>query len=416
MRKDILVLICFLFLLSPINSFSQEKTVPDSNSIKILQLEEKLDRKVDSLVKEDKRLQEIITIGYENLKELNRYIIGAIPIFLALVTLFGAYGGMKYIQKKVEERVNKSVQEKVKEEFIKKIIQKEGEKKVKDLTGELEKKANIIISKADKKLMEISDLHTKYQSDLEELETIKDKKKEDFTIEEKEKIKDFTKTLSEFKDEKDYTADDWFWFARFELDNDNYDKAINYLSNTIELNSKFTNAYLFRGLAFMMNEKYDKSLNDYTTAIKLLPKNIAGYLGRGYTYEKLRDYRKAINDFKKVIELNPYYKGVFTSLIELLLISGEYKEGLEFIEKAYKLELKDKDIVIVKYCECIINEILGNETEDLDKELNGIIKKDFEFDWSFDEFENWLKDAKLSEDIKEYIREKTELLKKKKKK
>ena len=118
LKKDILLLTCFLFLLSTINSYSQEKTVPDS--IRIQQLEEKLYRKADSLANiiedNDKDIKELIHYGYENIREDSsrtlstiQIILTVLAIIIAIIGLVIGFGAPRYIRSKVEEKVKEKV-------------------------------------------------------------------------------------------------------------------------------------------------------------------------------------------------------------------------------------------------------------------------------------------------------------------
>lgn len=381
----IIFFICLLFVSLSLNSFSQEKTVPDSASIKIQQLEEKLNRKVDSLTHEDEHLREIIKFGYENVKEESHrtlttikivlavfaVFIAIMGIFIALIGIFIAIEARKYIRKKVEEKIDKHVLE-VKNEFI--------------LRASLE----------NKKTKKFDERPT--------------------TPETKKNLREYIKLVIS-KDEKDYTADDWFWLAYYEDENGNYGKAIEYYTKATEKNPDYSSAYFNRGLIFTKEIiDYNKAIKDFTKVIYLKPDDAEAYKVRGISYVRDGNLKNAIIDFKDAINLEPDNISSFMNLIQAYIINNDCNKGLEYLNEAYALKLKDNDKAILKYYECLMNKMLGNNTNKLTRELNAILKKEFEITWSFGNIKNWLKDVKLSDDIKEYVKEKTELLKKKIKK
>lgn len=197
------------------------------------------------------------------------------------------------------------------------------------------------------------------------------------------------------------------------IDIGEYDKAISDLTKAIELKPNFTYAYNNRGSAYAKNGDNHKALLDFTKAIELDPNFALAYCNRGFIYYSEKEYDKAILNYKEAIRSNPDDATGYINLIELSIVLKNYGEAQKNIKNVYLIELNDKEKAIIKYFESIMCKIRDNNINELDKEFNKIIKKDFWISYSFNEIENWLKDAKLSEDIKKYIREKTELLKRK---
>ncbi|WP_341526003.1 tetratricopeptide repeat protein [Nostoc sp. UHCC 0302] len=86
-----------------------------------------------------------------------------------------------------------------------------------------------------------------------------------------------------------------------------YEKAQADSSQAILLNPQDDNAYYDRGFSFYELGKYKEAIRDYTEAIKLNLKNPYTYYGRGLAYSKLKDNKRAIGDFSKAIALKPEY-------------------------------------------------------------------------------------------------------------
>ncbi|HEX9973639.1 MAG TPA: hypothetical protein VGD14_16320, partial [bacterium] len=72
----------------------------------------------------------------------------------------------------------------------------------------------------------------------------------------------------------------------------------------------------------------------------------------------------------------------------------------------------NEDRAISNYLLAFSLKLQGKNTKTIDAELERLCAGEFETGWSFDEIENWLKDAEISSEVKDYIREKTELVKK----
>lgn len=345
MRKDILLLICFLFLLSPINSFSQERTVPDS--IKVQQLEEKLNSKVDSLVKLDdtlkKHLRKVIEDEIDDVENKYDLIIYVIPIAAAFILFFIAQIYKSSIEKKVKEEVTK----KVTDEVINKIIKEVSEKKVNETEIELDLKAKKTIENVEEKLKEFIELQTKYTESYDELKTIifeeklemlKSKMKDDTTLEEKEKVKKFSEVLSEYKDEKEYTARDWYYKAYDEFFNKNIDNSIRFLTKAIELKPDYVNAYNDRGTLYGIKGYNEKALSDFCIALEFEPDNAQFYANKGIIYYNMKDYDKALLNYNKAIELQPDYAKAYVDRGIIYSTQGNNEEAMLNFNKAVAID------------------------------------------------------------------------------
>lgn len=142
---------------------------------------------------------------------------------------------------------------------------------------------------------------------------------------------------------------------------------------------------------------------------------IAAFNNRGIAYYNLNDYDRAIADYDKTIELDPKYISAYKNLSEILIMVGKIDRAEQTARSAIRLAESNYDKAISKYLLAISLKIQGKRTVAIDEELEQLCTQQFELDWSFDAFENWLEGAGISKDIKAYIREKTELLKKHKK-
>ena len=83
------------------------------------------------------------------------------------------------------------------------------------------------------------------------------------------------------------------------------DRAIEYLSEAIRLDSEYANAYINRGLAWYEKGNYDRAISDYDKAIELNPRSDKAYNNRGLAWSDKGNYDRAISDCDKAIELNP---------------------------------------------------------------------------------------------------------------
>ena len=92
----------------------------------------------------------------------------------------------------------------------------------------------------------------------------------------------------------------WVHYKLFELED-----AILDFSKAIEINSDPNDLTMFynnRGLAYEKNGDYELAAQDYSKCIELEPYDVSGYYNRGNAYLKLAEYEKAIADYDKALE------------------------------------------------------------------------------------------------------------------
>ena len=83
-----------------------------------------------------------------------------------------------------------------------------------------------------------------------------------------------------------------------------YDNAIADLSRALALNTNDPEAYYFRGLCYLDKKRYDKVAADMSSAL-LLRTNAPYLLSRAYAYLQMTNYNGAIEDYTRLIRLNP---------------------------------------------------------------------------------------------------------------
>lgn len=192
-----------------------------------------------------------------------------------------------------------------------------------------------------------------------------------------------------------------------------YEKAIEDYTNAIELNEKDAVAYNNRASSYYYLKEYEKALADSTKAIELDPKYAFAYNNRGIAYYSLNEYDEATRDFNKAIELDPGHTGTYINLAELMIIIGKYDDALQYLNRAMALGTELRDKAVCLYLTCIARKLLQMNTFEIEGELDKILEKDFEVDYSFFEINRWLQEVDLSVDTKRFIIAKADLLKRK---
>lgn len=117
----------------------------------------------------------------------------------------------------------------------------------------------------------------------------------------------------------------------------NYNKAVNYLNISINLNEKFADSYNNIGIALAELKQYSKAIFNYDKAIKLKGNYIDAYLNKGISLNKLKKFDEAIKITEIVIKLNPLNAKAFNNLGNIFQNINKKKESVKAYNKAIKI-------------------------------------------------------------------------------
>lgn len=83
----------------------------------------------------------------------------------------------------------------------------------------------------------------------------------------------------------------------------NTDKAIEYLTQAIHLDTNYALAYNNRGLAYYKLKQIDHAMADYDQAINLDPKLASAFSNRGLAYNKINKTQEGCVDLEEACNL-----------------------------------------------------------------------------------------------------------------
>jgi tetratricopeptide (TPR) repeat protein len=139
---------------------------------------------------------------------------------------------------------------------------------------------------------------------------------------------------------------DWAWVGKAWVKRNELvtiDEAPAYYTRALNSNPNSGDAYLCRGLAWMLKREYTNAVKDYTLAIRYStnPSNLfAVYDARGAAYHALHEHKKALADITEAIRLNPAIAMLFndrgciyTSLDEHQKADADFIEALRLDPK-----------------------------------------------------------------------------------
>ena len=190
------------------------------------------------------------------------------------------------------------------------------------------------------------------------------------------------------------------------------EEAIAIFTELIEKDHSYSRAYYQRAFCFRDLGFFEIALADLNRALELNPKDKKAYSNRGLVYRRLMDFEHAINDLDKALKLDPNDITILMNKAEILIIAGKAIEAEKTTREALtKAELIEHQAV-GHYLLAISLKLQRKSTKKVNAELERLLNLNFQTAWTFTETEIWLKKEAISKEIKNYIQEKTKMLKK----
>lgn len=121
-----------------------------------------------------------------------------------------------------------------------------------------------------------------------------------------------------------------------------YQEAIEDFSRVAEMDPTFPYlhfTYKKRGYAYAQLQDYEKALNDCTRSLELKNDYADAYYCRGYVYYLCGDYENSLNDLQKAIELDNSQAVYFYNLSKTSAALGQESLAKSMLQKSLELEL-----------------------------------------------------------------------------
>lgn len=97
--------------------------------------------------------------------------------------------------------------------------------------------------------------------------------------------------------------------GREALSDGNVDYAVDYLTDLIELEPDFAEAWNARATAYFLQEEYGRSLDDIQHTLALQPRHFGAYSGLAIILERLEKTDEALQAYRQALMLNPHLPG-----------------------------------------------------------------------------------------------------------
>jgi len=126
------------------------------------------------------------------------------------------------------------------------------------------------------------------------------------------------------------------------LDTERYIRAIDFFSHAIAVNPQSSQAYEFRGLAWLRLLEDEKAIADTEQAIGLDPENFNALANLGGIYLGKQDYGKAETYYQKSLDIFPESLQNLTSLAFAQFHAKKYDECIQTCNQILSLSSDDK--------------------------------------------------------------------------
>ena len=92
------------------------------------------------------------------------------------------------------------------------------------------------------------------------------------------------------------------------INNGQYDKAIQHLTEAIRINPKDVKSLSNRGAAYYHKKMYAKAFKDLNKAIEIDPDYYGSYCNRGIVYEEIGNLKAALDDYQTGLKIKPLFR------------------------------------------------------------------------------------------------------------
>ena len=100
-------------------------------------------------------------------------------------------------------------------------------------------------------------------------------------------------------------GEDWFRQGLSLVEAQDYGQAVEAFTKALKTEPKFTEAYLNRGVAWVLIGKPDRAIDDFTRALEIDPSYVDAYIFRGINWYKKGDCEQAVADYTSAVEIDP---------------------------------------------------------------------------------------------------------------
>lgn len=124
----------------------------------------------------------------------------------------------------------------------------------------------------------------------------------------------------------------WSALGLINLIMDNENEALQDLTKSINLGSKWAGDYINRGIIFYRKHNYRGAISDYDKAVELAPNDAQSYYNRGLLRAEVGDLNRALEDFNTAIDLAPEQTELHYQRAVVLMQLKQWRQALADLE------------------------------------------------------------------------------------
>lgn len=117
-----------------------------------------------------------------------------------------------------------------------------------------------------------------------------------------------------------------------------YDAAIESFQKALNYNKSHIESWNLIGLAYMANNEFENALSFLNKTIEIDPDYFIGWFNIGNIYEQINEFDKAIESYVKATELEPNFAKAWFFMGYAYFEKKDYHRAIEHLEKAIKLD------------------------------------------------------------------------------
>ena len=126
-------------------------------------------------------------------------------------------------------------------------------------------------------------------------------------------------------------------YARFLYDLDQFDKAKNYLTQTLEIDPQDLESQLLMAKIFHKSGNYTNAIAEYKKALKLQKGLSQIYLEMSLSYKRLKDKKQQLWALKKALTHNEKNSKALFEMGKYAMYSKQYKKAKRYLNKSIKI-------------------------------------------------------------------------------
>ncbi|MFX1310786.1 MAG: tetratricopeptide repeat protein, partial [Promethearchaeota archaeon] len=125
--------------------------------------------------------------------------------------------------------------------------------------------------------------------------------------------------------------------AKLEIENKNYDNAIEICQKALDLDDIFVEGYYYLGLTYKLKKKYNIAIENFQRAVDFDKNHIESWKWMGLAYEATEDYDKALKNLEKSIEIDPNFADGWYNIGNVYKLKKEFDKAIESYNRATEI-------------------------------------------------------------------------------